>query len=444
MIASVIGKTLLAEYNRRKGTKYSAGEFFENVFHPVFYDHERYLQYVGNSAYVQGLKKGSPYNKTDRLSRLNTLKQKIHSGIAPDASFAIGFAATGAEGTTSGQVTNLSIPASPEDVYASWIGGGLGIGIQGGFSIYFNHPQILWKIYEGWQLYRSFLTERENLRPNQIDTWNGQWFSYACSDEFDEDFPEVEMANRTSATKDGDLEFKTQQWTEVLFGVANKFKTQQITGYVFSLGQMNTTIGFVPFALPELVRPLQFYREFFGENEFLDNKKIIQKMYGTAHSFRSACRKGAIGVPALEPRDLVQYMSSARGQAKKPDFAKADQEKRISFNVYQSWLMAMLNNKDLWQKATDAATAYLEYVAGSKKVSTQRENAIEKVLNATSKRMFIEASTVLVQDSNTSAQSISDLVEEVNALPEDNFRYFQTLIKFRYAFLKSQRQGENQ
>jgi hypothetical protein len=442
MIASVIGRTLLAEYNRRNATTYSAEEFFENVYHSVFYDHEKYLQYVGNSPYVQGFKKGSPYDKTDRLARLNTLKQKIHSGIAPDASFAIGFAATGAEGTTSGQVTNLSIPTTPEDVYASWIGGGLGIGIQGGFSIYFNNPEILWRVYEGWQVYRRFLKETANLRPNQIDTWNGQWFSHACSDDFDEDFPEIGMTEAFSATTDGGLEIKTQQWTQVLFGVANKFKTQQITGYVFSLGQVNTTVGFVPFELPELVRPLRFYRELFGENEFLDNKDKIQKMYGTAHSFKSACRKGAIGVPALEPKDLVQYMMQGKG--KTPDFAKADQEKRISFNVYQTWLLAMLNNKELWQRANDAAAAYLEYESGSKKVSTVRLNAIKEVLDAPTKRKFIEASIKLVEEVGDSAQQISDLVEEVNSLPEDNFRYFQTLIKFRYAFLKSQKQGVSQ
>ena len=448
MIASVIGKTFLAEYNRREGTSYSAEEFFEKVFHPVFYDHEKYMQYVGNSPYVQGFKKNNPYDKFDRLSRLNTLKEKVHNGIVPDASFAIGFAASGSLGTTSGQVSNLSIPLLPEDVFASWIGSGLGIGIQGGFSIYFNHAEILWKVYEGWRLYRKFLNEYDHLRPNQVDTWNGQWFAYACSKGFNKAAPEEGMTPFLSKTTDEGLEFKTQQWTEVLFGVAERSKERQITGYVFSLGQMNTTIGFLPFELPELMKPLGFYSELFGENNFLDDAEKIRKMYGTAHSFRSACRKGAIGVAALEPKDLTQYMNSGRGQGKKPDFSKADGEKKISFNVYQTWLMAMLNNTELWDRANDAAVAYLDYVAGSKKASRQRENAIEEVLGATSKRKFIEASTELVQNETASSQKISDLVQQVNALPEDNFRYFQTLIRFRYYFHKSQQQpqlpGENQ
>ena len=113
------------------------------------------------------------------------------------------------------------------------------------------------------------------------------------------------------------------------------------------------------------------------------------------------------------------------------------------FNVYQTWLMAMLNNKELWDRANDAAVAYLDYVAGSRKVSRQRENAVDGVLGATSKRKFIEASTVLVQNeaAAASAQKISDLVEEVNLFQEDNFRYFQTLIRF--SLLLSQEPAKN-
>lgn len=438
MITSVIGKTLIAEYNRRHGKTLTAEEFFDTVFHPVFYGHERYLQWVTNCPFTNQLKKGELPDAAKRAKRMQDFKNKFQDGNTPDASYAIGFPAVGASGTTSGQVTNLSLGTPNEDVYASWIGGGLGIGVQGGFSIYLNHPEILWTVYEGWKLYREFLQKHDNLRPNQIDTWNGQWFSYACSNDYDELSPSTRMSELASNAKDGGLEFTTQQWTEVLFGIASRFKDRRITGYVCSLGQTNTTIGFVPFELPELLMPLQFYQELFGENDFLNHKDKIRKMYGTAYSFKGACRKGAIGVAALEPKDLTQYMMSARGKAKNPDYAKADTEKKVSFNVYQTWLLAMLNNKELWQKANDAAAAYLEYEAGSKKANTQRTRAVEEVLNAPGKRKFIEASIELVGQGGDAAQKIADLVAEVNALPEDNFRYFQTLIKFRHAFLTGQ------
>jgi len=443
MIASVIGKTFLKEYNRREKTDYSAEEFFDKIYHPLFYDHEKYMQWMTNSPFVQGYRSASPPDKTIRLEKLANLKQKISGDDEPDASFAIGFPAAGETGTTSGQVTTLSPVVEDEDIYASWIGGGLGIGIKGGFSIYFNHPEILWKVYEGWNLYRNFLEEYDNLRPNQIDTWNGQWFSYACSKEFNAAFPETGMRNALEPAAGGNIQFKTQQWTEVMFGIARQFKESQITGYVFSLGQMNTTIGFIPFELPDIARPLQFYSELFGENDFLDSTTKITRMYGTAHSFRSACQKGVIGTSALEPKDLVQYMQPRRGRAKTPDFRNADQEKEITFKVYQTWLLAMLNNKELWDHADNAAKAYLEYVEGSKKASRQRTNAIDQILDATNKRTFIEANIEVIENAEGVAQKISDIVEQIHLMPEDNFRYFKTLIKFRYAFWKNQQQGEN-
>jgi hypothetical protein len=441
MIATIAGKTLLAEYNRRTGKNLSSRDFFESVQHPLFFDHEKYTQWPGNSPFVQGYKKASPPDKAQRLGMLKTLQEKVAGEGLPDASFAIGFAAAGAEGTTSGQVTNLSLPISEEDVYASWIGGGLGIGVQGGFSFLFRNPEILWKVFEGWALYRRFLNEYPSLRGNQIDTWNGQWFSYACSDDFDEISPETGMTNALSASKDGGLEMKTQQWTEIAFGIAAKFPQGQITGYVYSIGQMNTTIGFIPFRLPEMLMPMQLYRELFGQNEFLDNGEKIRKMYGTAHGLKAACRKGAIGVSALEPKDLIQFISGGRGGGKTPNFDKADQEKKISFNVYQTWLLAMLNNKDLWEQANNAATVLMDFAAGVKKATTVRDNAIKQLLEAPNKRKFIEASTQLLQSEVAVAERLFALVEKINELPEDNFRYFLTLIKFRYEFLKSQQKG---
>ena len=41
MIAAKIGKTLLTAYNAEKGTQHSAQSFFEQVFFPLFYDHQK-------------------------------------------------------------------------------------------------------------------------------------------------------------------------------------------------------------------------------------------------------------------------------------------------------------------------------------------------------------------------------------------------------------------
>lgn len=60
--------------------------------------------------------------------------KKIEESEA-DASIARGYASLDVTATTSGQVTDLKLPNSQEEIYTSWIGDALGIGVQGGFSI---------------------------------------------------------------------------------------------------------------------------------------------------------------------------------------------------------------------------------------------------------------------------------------------------------------------
>ena len=70
-------------------------------------------------------------------------------------------------------MTDLKLPNSQEEIYTSWIGDALGIGVQGGFSILFSNKEILLDIFEGWKLYRKCLNETSMLKGNQINTWNG-------------------------------------------------------------------------------------------------------------------------------------------------------------------------------------------------------------------------------------------------------------------------------
>ena len=125
MIASVIGSTFLKEYNKRNKTKYSAEEFFKEIFYPLFYDHDKYMQWITNSPFVQGIRKGKFPTKEERCEKVIALYDKINSQ-APDASIAIGYPSVDELATTSGQLTNLVLPIDKEDAFASWMGGGLG------------------------------------------------------------------------------------------------------------------------------------------------------------------------------------------------------------------------------------------------------------------------------------------------------------------------------
>ena len=51
-----IGRIFLEAYNEKNGTSYDAKKFFIEVYYPLFFDSTKYLQWVQNSPFVQGLR----------------------------------------------------------------------------------------------------------------------------------------------------------------------------------------------------------------------------------------------------------------------------------------------------------------------------------------------------------------------------------------------------
>lgn len=431
MIASYVGKIFLREYNARMGTSYSAKEFFEKEFYPLFFDHEKYMQWITNSPFVQGVRKGKPPTPVERRERLLRLKEKLEHYPA-DASVAVGYPSLDALATTSGQVTQLDLPLTEVDYYASWIGGGLGVGVQGGFSIYFDKADILWRIYEGWNEYRMRLNEVEHLRANQVESWNGNWLAHI----FREDYSQGEVFQPFEVVKSGQykglIEVPTVPWTEVLIGLARQYSDRTLNGYVFSLGQTNITVGFIPLCLPEIERPVRFYIDLFGKSDYMTNAKLIRSLYGTAFGFVQACQMGVIGVRAMEPKDLKPYMKEQSQRPRLPDFSRDDEKQRVSIKTYQTWLLAMLDNKDFWEKAGDAADGLKNYLSEQKKARTDRDYDVNRLLGASHQRAFIEALTVLLEKASEK-KSLVELGKLVHEMPKDNVPYFVTLIRFRYA-----------
>ena len=311
MITSAIGKMFLEAYNEEYGTQYDAKTFFIEQFYPLFFDQNKYMMTAGNSplenpklSWDDMIKGKKTYETSEqRKSRFDKLIKKIEESEA-DASIARGFPSLDVAATTSGQVTSIVLPTDKEEIFASWLGDALGVGTQGGYSILFTHKGILLDIYKGWQYYRQSLNETSMLKGNQINTWNGQWLShYYDARGYDEESP-LAGYNPYFANKDGILSIDTQTWTKILIGISRKHKNVQILGYVYSIGQTNTTIGFLPFNLSQIRRPVHLYEKLFGTT---DGRKA-ESLWGTAFGFRTACTAGAIGIKAMEPKGLRDYM----------------------------------------------------------------------------------------------------------------------------------------
>jgi len=423
MIAANIGKIFLDAYNEKYKSNYSAKEFFVEKYFELFFNHEKYMQWVTNSPFVQGIKKGVAPTPQERKAKLDTLVDKISKNDA-DASIAIGFPSLDLIASTSGQITSMKLPLNEEDVYLSWIGGGFGVGVQSGLSLLFADKRILLDLFDGWQLYRNYLNKTPELRGNQINTWNGQWIAHRYDKRAFNPANPTALFSGFGSMKDGGMEVTTQSWTKVMIGIARTYPDTNLTAYIYSLGQTNITVGFIPFELPQIRQPFELYEKYFNTT---DTEKVEQ-MFGTALGFTKACQMGAIGVNALEPKGFRDSLD--KGII--PKYNEKDEEKKINYNTYQIWLLSMLNNEELWEKSLQIAKSLNDYSLSDKNAKKAKSQEVTNLLASVNKKQFIEGLTFIVKGSDNSELS-SSIAELIHTMPVDNVPYFLTLIRFQYA-----------
>ena len=440
MYTSTAGKTFLKAYNRANSTNYNACSFFEEIFIPLFFDHPKYMMTAGNSPLENPklsweemlLGKKSFETSERRKERITKMLNKIATEPA-DASIAVGYPVLDETAGTSGQITGITLPDDKDDIYLSWIGAGLGIGVEGGITILFDHEQLLLDIFEGWRHYRDRLNRTPMMKGNQINTWNGHWIAHRYDAmSFDKDDPVFGM-NPLETINTGLLNMPTISWVKVLLGIAGKHKEDAMVGYLYNIGQTNTTYGFISFNLNEINRPNTFYKKIFGAPAFMNDVRKLAQLYGTAFGLRAACSMGSIGVQAMEPHGLKAYLPSAKS-VKKINIKENDEEQRITFNTYLIWILAMVNNEKLWDISREVAQLLLDYEAGAGKARKDRTNKVVQLLESASSKQFLQNMIPIVEETSEK-QKFEDLGKTVHLMPKDNFPYFNTLIRFQYALL---------
>jgi hypothetical protein len=485
MITTLIGKTFLKAYNDKYNKDYSAKEFFEEVYFELFFNHPKYMQWVTNSPFVQGIttdddgfygkeigkeklssQKGfeDKFNqaiidygrervsiktekskgtikiilKNDKVQRIERLN-KFHSNIASgtrDGSVAIGYAAAEDDdfGTYSGLVTNINLDTTSEDVYNSWIGSGLGIGVAGGYSIFLDDSDILLFVFEGWKYYRKYLNDPtlDRLSGNKINSWNGQWLTYRLGKDYDDRFDfRVLEDNSFFKIDKTDLVIETVNWSNLFFSLSNKYPGKILNSYICSLGDKNQTIGFIPIYLKAGKRLIDVFSQLF-HTDLPFNNKDFQSLFGM--HIKRACELGNIGLQALRPESIKKYMEDSKNISFKKE------EDNLIYQSYKTWLIAMIskNKEQITDYTTELAKLILRYVDGSTK--TDRKNLINNdLLGAKSKKGFIDALTEMIKGIDMSnIEALKKLKDEVHLMSNEEFGYFNTLLKFDYAFEEKQ------
>jgi hypothetical protein len=525
MYTTTVGKTFLREYNRRNDQEHTAREFFDEVFFKIFFDHPKYLMWAQNSPFVQGVssfkngvlgvrdkvrdvndkthyfnddneelnkkvkelsedesileykvkqRKGKREKKIDLLrvlsknireEKLQELHEKIKAG-ENDASIAIGYPASEVKefATTSGLVTDLEFSFNEEEIYLSWIGAALSIGVSGGYALLFDNPEITYATFEGWQKYRNFLNNEtlSILRPNQVVTWNGQWLTYRFGKNYSEDFDfralrseGIFSLNKNTLGASTKIEVNTVDWSRLFFSLSRQFPESILTVYVFGLGQTNKTLGFFPFKLKSGKYLVDIYKKLFGEETYMRKASEFESLFGK--HIKRACELGSIGLQALEPKKLSKYFAdSSNIKLKKPkishkknesvrDFEERkakieakDELKLISFQTYKTWLIAMIskNKEEISDYTQKVANNLVKYREGARK--TDRKNLLEKRLFAAGrKNEFLKALIEIVNDNEVDikiVKSLKELRDRIHFMSNEDFVYFSLLLKFDYAY----------
>lgn len=436
MITSAIGRIFLNAYNKKFGTRYDARTFFIEQFYPLFFDAEKYMMTAGNAplenpkiSWADMIIGKKTYETAEkRKDRYDKFLKRIDE-VGLDASVARGYPTIDVAATTSGQVSDLSLPLSQDDIFLSWIGDGLGVGV-GDLTILFSKKEILLDIFEGWKFYRKFLNETKMLKGNQINVWNGQWLGHIYDNIMY--IAKKPMANFNPdfklSKKNGLMEFVSKSWTQILIAIANKYSETQLMGYVYSLNKTNTTVGFIPFDLTQIKKPIDLYIKYFG----IDDRRKAEPLWGTALGFKKACTKGCIGTEAMEPKNLKEIISGK----KKMTRAKNKSDK-IKLNTYKIWLLAMLNNEELWEKSQELAKLLNKAsVDKGDETSTKYKNIVDNLIGAPNKKVFLNTASELLPNIET-PETFINIVKEVHFMPTDNVPYFIALVKFQYSSINN-------
>lgn len=437
MIAVLIGKTFLRAFNKEYGKEYTAREFFKEELFEQFFNHPKYMLWVINSPFVQmkpgQKKKVEQLTHEERAEKLENLFEKASGGEA-DASFAIGYPASETKeyASTSGLVSNLLIETREEDVYYSWIGAGLGVGVAGGYTLLINDARILLETYRGWSYYRKYLNDGalEKLRGNQVNSWNGQWLTYLLGNDFRYDFDFATLTTEGVFKVETTLaEVNTVNWSNLFFSLSNLYPDKTLNAYVYSLGQTNKTIGFIPVYLKSGRTLVEVFKKLFHFDRSFETKEF-QALFGM--HIKRACELGNIGLHALQPDSLKKYMYQEKSISLKKN------EDLIHYQSYKTWLVAMLskNKKEITDYTLDIATMLLKYKTAGK--GNQRMTLIDKELFQTkSKSDFLDSLIAVIQDAESDyIDDLRNLRNEIHLMTNEEFKYFFVLLKFDYVFIQ--------
>jgi hypothetical protein len=442
-----VGKLLLKILNEERGESVDAHTFFEKDFWPVMFNSpdSSHLMQVHSSDFFQpsypqlAEKAGMYIAKFRKKKYLENLRVTGAGEKAPTGNIGVGFMASGPKETTYGQVTDLPIQFSEEELLCSWFGGALGIGFGGGFDFLSAEPELIRFIYSGWQYYRKLIEETPNLKGRQIETWNGLWLLHGLEHRNDTlkayDALSQKVGTALDASKDV-VKLKRPEWSDQILVLANAFGGDEpLTLHGYSFGSTNKTLGYMLVQIPKVRKFSQLFDHFVAQETEIKSM-TLQEVFKAHYSMQLAARYGSLGLRALTPKDIPKHLG--RDAPTISSLQKEFQKNPYQFIIYKSWIIAMLNNEELHELAEKLAKELLDYKnRGKDSFSTAGDKSknIERIWEKRYPAFFIHRLSDIVDEIPQPSETFKDVSKAVaNKMTPDQFQLFQSLLRFEYTY----------
>jgi hypothetical protein len=404
MVISYFGQKFLKKYNEVEHKSLTPKQFFVDIFYPLFYSNDKNLMFIQNSPFANPSNK----NKTQR-EKLDEFFKKIENKEFDSCMFVGGYA----DGLTSSTSFNLSLDydhnIDEDEIYYSWIGHALSIMLNG-VNFLIDNEQILYDIYLGWNRYGQLLSDPlyVKYKGNQISTWNSHWLSNYYSTK---DSKPISIFNPFEQNKD---KLTPISWVRLIFDITQKYSDDNINTYAYRFGQTNETYGNVLIEIKKISGFLNFCKDYFTENEFLKRPDLYEKILGTGYSIEKICELGSIGIVALKPEllRLEEYNSRSQEIQKKiNNLYKKLYEDTFNYQLYNIYIMAVLNMKDIQSDVIEIAKTLYDFKYSSRK---NTNTLIDSLLSSSNLDIFMKNMTdVLIVCNEQKLPQHADVFEKM-------------------------------
>ena len=248
---------------------------------------------------------------------------------------------------------------SVDERYCSFIGSFFQMNVSG-FKTVINNKEVIWLLYESFKKYRKYIHNNDDVKDNQLLTWNGWYFYEKCAHK------QGFVQNRQQL-KDA----KTLNYLEFLEAMfKSKLPIARVLMFDILGSQGNTSAGCVTIDLDDVQSWLDIMDKVVStmDNEF--NLEKYSELFSKGMLLRMSLERGETTSDMLDP--LYEFKRERREFRK--DENKERNKTRITF--LKKYLTLIMSEKEM-----ELSKRFGEFLTKAPKESKKNLTTAEEVKN---------------------------------------------------------------